>query len=389
MSATIDTDTRTPGSVPRILQVGSAWGWRFLVVVAAILTTGWLLVQLRVVIIPVFVALILAALLQPLVNLLDRWVPRLLAVWLVLLTVVAGLTMLVYLLQAPVRDAIDELSASWGTARADIEDWLQTGPLGLSESQVDRVVERADDARRQFTSGLFSSAADSARMAAEVVGGIFLTIVLTFFFTKDGSSMWQWGLDRLHPVRRSTLDRSGTAAFGALQGWIRGVAITGAVDGLLIGVALLVLGVEAALPLAVITFFAAFFPIVGATVAGALAAAVALATEGPQTAIIVAIVVLVVQQVEGDVLLPVVMYRQVALHPVVVLLVLAIGGAIGGILGAIVSVPLTAAFTAAVAAARRDPEGAGRAGGGADGGDGDGDGGDGPDADDRQPATAS
>lgn len=342
-------------AVPRLLEVGSAWGWRFLVVVAALLTTGWLLVQLRVVLIPVFVALILAALLQPAVDLLDRWMPRLLAVWVVLLAVVAGLTLLIYVLQAPVRDAIDELSNSWDSARAEIEDWLRTGPLGLDQSQVDSLVDRVNTAGRQFRNGLFSSGSGSARMAAEVAGGFFLTIVLTFFFTKDGSSMWQWAVDRIHPRRRTVLDRGGVAAFGALQGWIRGVAITGAVDGLLIGIALFVLGVDAALPLAVITFFAAFFPIVGATLAGALAAAVALATQGPQTALIVAVVVLVVQQVEGDVLLPIVMYRQVALHPVVVLLALAVGSAIGGILGAIVSVPLTASVTAAVAAARKCP----------------------------------
>ena len=343
-------------AVPRMLEVGSAWGWRFLVVVAAALTTGWLLVQLRVVLIPVFVALIFAALLQPAVDLLDRWMPRLLAVWLILLSVVAALTLLVYVLQAPVRDAIEELSSSWSSAQTEIEDWLRTGPLGLDQSQVDSLVDRAETAARQFRSGLFSSTSGSARMAAEVAGGFFLTIVLTFFFAKDGATMWRWGVDRVHPTRREVLDRGGSAAFRALQGWIRGVAITGAVDGLLIGVALWVLGVEAALPLAVITFFAAFFPIVGATLAGALAAAVALATQGPQTALIVAAVVLVVQQVEGDVLLPIVMYRQVALHPVVVLLALAVGSAIGGILGAIVSVPLTASVTAAVAAARKDPD---------------------------------
>ncbi len=360
MSGTIDTIEPRDGNtgratVPRVLDVGAAWGWRFIVVVAAILATAWLLVQLSVVLIPVFVALIFAALLQPLVDLFDRWMPRLLAVWLVLLTVVAGLSLIVYFLQAQVRDAIDELRASWGTARADIEDWLRTGPLGLEQSRIDSLSDRGETALREFTSGLFTSS-DSARIAAEVVGGFFLMIVLTFFFAKDGAAMWGWLVEKVHPVRRSALDRSGAAAFGALQGWIRGVAITGAVDGLLIGIALVVLGVEAAIPLAVITFFAAFFPIVGATMAGALAAAVALATQGPQTALIVVLVVLVVQQVEGDILLPIVMYRQVALHPVVVLLALAVGAAIGGVLGAIVAVPLTAAGAAAIAAAKKDPD---------------------------------
>ncbi len=356
-SDTIEPRDGDPGraAVPRMLEVGAAWGWRFIVVVAAVFATAWLLVQLSVVLIPVFVALILAALLNPLVDLVDRWMPRLLAVWLVLLSVVAALSLIVYLLQAQVRDAVEELQDSWGSARADIEDWFRTGPLGLEQSRIDSLSERAETALREFASGVFTSS-DSARIAVEVVGGFFLTIVLTFFFAKDGAKMWRWLVEKVHPVRRSALDRSGVAAFKALQGWIRGVAITGVVDGLLIGIALVVLGVEAAIPLAVITFFAAFLPIIGATLAGALAAAVALATQGPETAIIVVLVVLAVQQIEGDILLPIVMYRQVALHPVVVLLALAVGAAVGGILGAVIAVPLTAAAAAAIAAARKDAD---------------------------------
>jgi len=345
--------TRLPGQhrAPRWLEVGAAWGWRFLVVVASVMLAGWLLVQLRVVMIPVFVAMVLAALLMPLVDLIDRFVPRLLAVWMVLVAGVAAIVIIVYLLQSPVRAAVDDLAESWDATRGDLERWLRTGPLDLSQSQIDDLAARASDLPRNLTTGLFGGPSGAARMAVEVVGGIFLAFVLTFFFVKDGPSMWRWALERVNPLRRSALDRAGPAAFTALQGWIRGIAITGLVDGALIGGALLVLGVPAAIPLAVITFFASFFPIVGATVAGALAAAIALAAEGPQTALIVVAVVLVVQQVEGDILMPVVMNRQLALHPVAILLVLAIGAAIGGILGAIMSVPLTAATVAAVAAA--------------------------------------
>jgi len=129
------------------------------------------------------------------------------------------------------------------------------------------------------------------------------------------------------------------------------VAITGVVDGTLIGGAMLVLGVPAAIPLAVLTVLASFFPIVGATVAGALAVAIALSSQGVVIAIVLAVVVLVVQQVEGDVILPLVMRRQVSLHPIVILVSLAVGGAVGGLLGALVAVPLTASVNAAVGAA--------------------------------------
>jgi predicted PurR-regulated permease PerM len=346
-------------SVPRSLEAGAAWAWRFVVVAAALAIVIWVAVQLRVVLLPVFVALIAVALLVPLVELLDRWMPRLLATWVVLLTFAVALSGLAVLLAAPIRSATDDLSANWESARIDIESWLVEGPLGLSRDRVDELSNRVDELWSRAGSGLLDSPGDAARTAAEVVGGMFLAVVLVFFFLKDGPRMWAWALGHLRPTRRGVARRAGPDAFAALQGWIRGVAITGFIDGVLLGLALVVLGVPAAIPLAVLTFFAAFFPIVGATVAGVLATAIALASNGPTTAMIVAIVVLVVQQVEGDVVLPVVMYRQVSLHPVVVLVALAVGGAVAGIIGAIVAVPLTAAMTAAAGAMRMDDGGTG------------------------------
>lgn len=354
-------DGARPGrasSVPRALETGAAWAWRFLVVAAAVTLIAWVAVQLRVVLLPVFVAAIAAALLGPLVDLLDRWMPRLAAAWAVLVSVAAAVAGLALLLTGPIRSATSDFLDNWETARTDIEDWLVDGPLGLSRDQVDDLSARVQDAWSRAGTGLLDSPGSTARTAAEVVGGIFLAIVLAFFFLKDGPRMWSWLLDHLASARREAADRAGKGAFSALQGWIRGVAITGVADATLIGLALVILGVPAALPLAVITFFAAFFPVIGATIAGILATAIALASNGPGTAVIVAIVVLVVQQVEGDVLLPVVMYRQVSLHPVVVLVALAAGGAIGGILGALLAVPLTAMVSGAVAAVRNtDPEG--------------------------------
>ena len=340
-------------AIPRFLDIGASWAWRFIVVLAAAAVLIWLIAQLRVVVIPILVGVIFAALLTPLVDLLDRVMPRLLAVWVTLLGALGALFGLGYLLRSPVTTAFDDLGDQWRTALDDVKEWLVEGPAGLDRDRVDGTFEDLGDAAVRYASGLFDEPAGLARMATDIVTGILLAAVLTFFLLKDGRAMWAWLVDRLHPARRSTVDAAGGAAFAAIQGWIRGIAITGFVDGFLIGLALLVLGVPGAVPLAVITFFAAFIPIVGATVAGALAAAVALTTEGVGTAVIVAIVVLVVQQVEGDVLLPLVMYRQVALHPVVVLLALAIGAAVAGLVGAVVAVPVAACTVAAVAAARR------------------------------------
>ncbi len=340
------------GAVPVFLRVGAAWAWRFCVVAAAIAIVVWLAARLRIVLVPLFVSIILTALFAPIVGLLDRVMPRLAATWTALLGVLGGLAGLTYVLQQPVVDAVSDLRSQWDDAVVEIKRWLVEGPFGIDADRVDSTFRELGATASRIASGLFDQPASAARLAAEIVAGVLLTLVLTFFFLKDGASMWNWFLDRIQPVRRPTVDRSGRAAFRSIQGWIRGVAITGLVDGVLIGAVLLVLGVPAAIPLAVITFFASFFPVVGATAAGALATAVALTTEGPGTAVIVAVAVLVIQQVEGDVLLPLVMYKQTSLHPVVVLLALAAGAAIAGFVGAIVSVPITAALSAAGSAAR-------------------------------------
>lgn len=340
-------------AVPRFLEIGASWAWRFVVVLAAGAALVWLIARLRVVVIPALIAAILAALLAPVVDLLDRVVPRLLAVWVTVLGALGALAGLGYLLSSPITDAVGDLREQWRSAVDDIKEWIVDAPFGVGRERIDEVFQDIGDAASRYASGLVDEPANVARMATNVVTGILLALVLTFFLLKDGRGMWAWLLARMHPARRATVDAAGAAAFKAVQGWIRGVAITGFVDALLIGLALVILGVPGAVPLAVITFFAAFVPIIGATVAGVLATAVALTTEGVGTAVIVAIVVLVVQQVEGDVLLPVVMYRQVALHPVVVLLALAVGGAVAGIVGAIVAVPVTASLVAAVAAANR------------------------------------
>jgi predicted PurR-regulated permease PerM len=263
---------------------------------------------------------------------------------------VAVLVVLGLLLAPPISSATGELDTEFSAAVDDLEEWLRTGPLGFEQERIDTIFDDVRAAGDRAVSGLTAEPASTARLIVELVGGIFLTIVLTFFFLKDGRTLWAWVLGLVRPVRREKLDVGGRAAFSSLQGWIRGVGITGLVDGLLIGIALVILGVPAAVPLAIITMFAAFLPIIGATFAGALAALVALAANGLTTALIVVVVVLAVQQIEGDVLLPLVMRTQVALHPIVILVALGIGGAVAGILGALVSVPIAAAGSAAIAA---------------------------------------
>jgi predicted PurR-regulated permease PerM len=343
-------------AVPRWLERATGWTWRLLVLAVGLIGVIWFLGLFRLVLVPVLIAMLFAALFWPLSEWLRRHgAPPIIATWVVLLLGAGVLVGVGYLVFVTVGQELTS-DTQWGEIEDEVRNWLQTGPLDLTSAEVDDLEERAVDT---LTSGVSGAGLGPARTAVEVLGAGFLTLVLLFFFLKDGPLMWEWITRRIRPPRRPTVDIGGHAAFDALGAYMRGVAITGIVDATLIGIALVVIGVPLALPLAVLTFFAAFFPIVGATAAGALAALVALVTNGLTDAIIVVIVTFVVQQVEGDVVMPLVMRRQVNLHPAVILTVLAIGGALAGITGALVAVPVAAMVTAGASAIRGEVEATG------------------------------
>ncbi|MFN3216285.1 MAG: AI-2E family transporter [Acidimicrobiales bacterium] len=342
-------------AVPRWLERATGWTWRLLVLAVGVVGLIWILGLFRLVLVPVLIALLFSALFWPLSDWLRRHgAPPIVATWIVMLLGAGLLVGVGYLIFVTVGQQLTS-DTQWGEIEGEIRNWLQSGPLDLTSAEIDDLEDRAGEA---LTAGIAGNGLGPARTAVELLGAGFLTLVLLFFFLKDGPLMWKWITRRIRPPRRPTVDIGGHAAFDALGAYMRGVAITGVVDATFIGIALVVIGVPLALPLAVLTFFAAFFPIVGATTAGALAALVALVSNGLTDAIIVVIVTFVVQQVEGDVIMPLVMRRQVHLHPAVILTVLAIGGALAGITGALVAVPIAAMVTAGASAIRGGVEAA-------------------------------
>ncbi len=349
-SPTAETETeavqqdRSIWRVPDWLERGAGWTWRMLVIGAGLVVVLLVLGRLRIVLVPVLVALLLTAFACPLVNwLVAHRVPRLAASWLTLLSVVAVLAAVTWIAVVGVGDQLVN-DTQWDDVRSEVRGWLRDGPLGLSQEEVVQFERRASDV---IVDGVTTFDAGRVRLVSEILGGIFLTIVLFFFFLKDGSSMWSWTVGRVRPHRRDKVDEAGHAAFGALSGYMRGVAITGVIDAAAIGLALWFIGVPLVIPLAILTFFGAFFPIIGATFAGALATLVALVVNGPVDAALVAGVTLAIQQIEGDLVMPLVMRRQVSLHPAVILVALALGGALAGITGAFVAVPFAAMAAAA------------------------------------------
>jgi predicted PurR-regulated permease PerM len=314
----------------------------------AIAALVYALVTLRLIFIPAIIAILVATLLYPPVAWLMRkgW-PKLLATWVVLLLAIGIIVGISFLLAPSVSDQVEEMGGDLKAGSEDVLAWLAEGPLEISRQEVNSYVDQVSKNIRENAGTISSGVVAGAVKVIEILTAILLALVLTFFFVKDGDKMWGWVVDKFDGQTREHARNIGHIAWRTLGGYVRGTAIVALVDAVLIGGALFILGVPLALPLTLITFFGAFFPLVGATVAGIIATLVALAGSGVADALIIGGWVIVVQQVEGDVLQPVVMGRAVRLHPVVILLSLTAGALLGGVAGAFLAVP-TAAVGAAV-----------------------------------------
>ena len=341
----VDDDGRP--DVPPILRKLAAWSWRLLVVLTAAGLLLYLLIQLKVIVVPVIVALFLATLLVPLVRWLEargwRHIWAVLAVFvgavLVLAAIIAGFVPLI-------SNELDTLRQRADEGVAEVQRYIASRPFGLSEEDLNRYL---DQARQRFTensSGLTRGAVAGVTVVGELITGLILSLFLTFFFVKDSERFTRWILDFAGRDRAPHLREIGHRSATAVSGYLRGQAMVGLIDGVFIGIGLAIVGVPFVVPLAFLTFVAAFLPLVGAVVAGALAALVALVTKGVAAALIVVAITLAVQQLEGHVLAPLLLGRAVALHPVVIILALAAGSILGGIIGAFLAVPIAAVVTA-------------------------------------------
>lgn len=360
------SDTAPADGPPQTTEVGpvraprpvtSPWGdslgrvairaAQVLLVVAASALVVYVLVTLRIVVVPLIVAAIIASAVAPVLRLLRRrGVPAGLSAWAALATGLGVLGLLGWLIVAAVRDEWDELRDQATEGLEELEQFVTDGPLPITPEQL----ERAREAIIELASGeeFRAGALSGAVAAVEVVAGLFLTVVILFFLLRDGRRIWDFLLRVVPDEQRSRVDLIGERSVEVLGGYVRGTAIIALVDAVVIGAALFILRVPLALPLAVIVFVTAFIPLVGATLAGALAALVALVANGPVTALIVVAVVVAVNQLEGDLLAPVVLGRALSLHPLVILLALSAGTIIAGVLGALFSVPLVAVVWSAI-----------------------------------------
>lgn len=343
-----DMSDRERPRVPPSLDLAAAIAWRMLVVAAAVVVAAFVLVELRVVLLPVIFALFSSAVLvHPSRWLRRRGFPPAPSAAVVEIAALALIVGLIWLLAPAVGREFADLGPVFRQGLGDVQHWLAAGPLGLSEQQVDAVGERVSEWLRENASSLTTGVVRGATVAVEVIAGAFLFAFLTFFFVKDGERMTGWLVGNVDPPHRELVRALGRRVWAVLGGYLRGTTIVAFVDSTVIGTGLVLIGVPLAAPLTVLVFAGAYFPIVGATLAGAVAALVALVTGGLADALLVVALVVVVQQVEGHVLAPIVLGRAVRLHPAVVLVALTGGAVVAGVAGAFLAVPVTAALAAA------------------------------------------
>ncbi|SEB65927.1 AI-2E family transporter [Streptomyces sp. 2314.4] len=322
------------------LRLAAAYGWRLIVVGVAVYLIFAALGRFHLVTLAVFLGLVLTALLEPLVSVLHRWMPRSAAVVVGLLLAILVLFAVLSLIGANVAGEWEGLRREFDGGVARIGRWLEGPPFHLRPGTLSDVQAQVSRFVARHRATLINTALSGVgRLVAVLTVGV-LALFCSVFFLYSGDRMWAWFGGQL-PVRgRRPVHLAGRAAWVTFTGYTRGIVVVAATNAVLVGVALFVLRVPLAVPLAVLEFFAAFVPLVGSPVALAVAAVVALATRGPLVAAVVVLLIVLIGQLEGHVLHPLVMSRAVRLHPMVVALSVICGSVAAGVAGAVVAVPL-------------------------------------------------
>ncbi|KUI00302.1 hypothetical protein AU190_08430 [Mycolicibacterium acapulense] len=345
-------------SVSPLVRKGAAWSWRLLVILAAVVALLWVFKRLEIIVVPVALATILAALLMPAVDFLDRrGAPRAGAVALMLLSGFAVVGGIMSFVVTQFIEGAPELTQQVSHSIDGMRNWLIDGPLHLSRDQIDNAGNAAIEALQNNQERVTTGALSTAGTVTEIVTGAVLVLFTLIFLLQGGRNIFAF-VTQIFPVHvRDRVREAGKAGFHSLIGYVRATFLVALVDAVGIGTGLAIMGVPLALPLASLVFLGAFIPLVGAVVAGALAVVVALIAKGFIYALITLGLVIAVQQLEGHVLQPLVMGRAVSIHPLAIVLVIAGGGVLAGIVGALLAVPVLAFLNSAVRVlTARDPD---------------------------------
>ena len=338
-----------PARVPYGMDLAAAWAWRFLVVVAA----GYVIVQgialFAVVVLPLVIAVLLTALVVPLVELLGRaHVPRGLAALLVVIGSIAVVALLLTFAGAQIAQGASDLAGQVVKALEQIESWLKSGPLHASDSQINGYIQSAQDAVTSSNKEIVTRLTEVGTAIGHIVAGFFIILFATYFFLADGDRIWSWVVRIFPRASRARADSSGRVAWTSLTAFVRATVLVAFTDALGIMIGAAILHVPFVFAIGVLVFIGAFIPLIGAFLSGTVAVLVALVDQGPVVALIMLGVVVGIQQLEAHVLQPFLMGRLVSVHPLGVIVAIAGGVLVAGIAGALVAVPFVAAANAVV-----------------------------------------
>lgn len=330
-------------AVPSGLRIATSYSWRFLVIAGASAVFIWLTMQLKLLVIPLLVALLLTALLWPFFTwMLRKGVPRWLAIVLGVIGLLGVVTGLMWTAIWQITQQWDSVQVRTTEALSQFRDYLIAGPLHLTSEQIDSALGQAWMFLEEQAEVLWSGALAVGATVGHVATGALLALFILFCTLADGKGIWRWTL-RLFPRNaRKTVDGAATAGWGTVVNYARTQLLVATIDAIGIGLGAFLLGVPLAIPVAVLVFLGAFIPFVGAVVTGALAVFLALVYNGPWIALWMLVIVLLVQQIEGHILQPILMGSAVKVHPLAVVLVVAGGAMVAGIPGALFAVPLAA-----------------------------------------------
>ncbi len=344
-----EDDEERPVRLPFGVRLAAAWSWRLLLITFGVAVLGWLIVVLNVVIVPLILALLATALLLPLQQQLIRWrVPRWIAVLLSLLAFIAGVALLLFLIITQVRSGFSGLEQRTAIAYQQFLDWLSGPPLHFSKTQFDDVVDQTINSFKVDQKQFFNGALSVTTTLSHTITGIILAIFSTLFFMIDGKNIWRWVVRFMPSRARAAVDGGGKTAWSTLSMFVRVQIFVAMVNGTGVGIGAALLGLPLAVPIGVLVFIGSFIPLLGAIVTGALAVFIGLVYGGPTTGLVMLIILVVVNQLEGHVLQPLIMGSAVKVHPLGVVLAVATGTIIAGITGALFAVPLVATMNSMV-----------------------------------------
>lgn len=326
--------------VPYTLRVLGGWAWRLIALAGAVWVLGQVAGAITFVLVALFVGAVVSALVLPFVDLLARVLPRGVAVAVSLLVSLALVVVVLGFITVAFINQLPQLSSQVVSGFDSIREWLRDSPLQLDATQIDGYLQTAQQWFKDNAGNLVTGVLGGLGTVGEVLAGLALALFAAIFFLYDGSGIWAWVVGTTPLRAHVRVNTSGRLAWRTFSAYARGTVFIALTNAILVGIGLSILRVPLPIPLALLVFFGTFIPYVGAPVAMFIAALIGLAANGPWSFVAVIVMITIIGQIEGNVLQPLIMSKQVSLHPLVVIVSIAVGSVTMGIVGAVVAVPV-------------------------------------------------